>query len=154
MDKAKRIEEICAANGTGQDNLLPILHDVHAELGCIDAESERLVAKALNLTRAEVHGVVSFYHDFRTEPPGEHLVHLCRAEACQAMGARELERHAFDRLGIGYGETTADGQFTLLPVYCLGNCACSPSLRIDDDIYARVSAERFDELMAELEAEA
>lgn len=134
--------------------LLPVLHAVQEVFGHVPNDAVPMIAQAMNLSRAEVHGVLSFYHDFRTEPPGEHLVHLCRAEACQAMGARELERHAFDRLGIGYGETTADGQFTLLPVYCLGNCACSPSLRIDDDIYARVSAERFDELMAELEAEA
>ena len=134
--------------------LLPVLHAVQEVFGHVPNDAVPMIAQAMNLSRAEVHGVLSFYHDFRTEPPGEHLVQLCRAEACQAMGARELERHAFDRLGIGYGETTADGQFTLLPVYCLGNCACSPSLRIDDDIYARVSAERFDELMAELEAEA
>lgn len=111
-----------------------------------------MTASAMGLSRAEIHGVMSFYHDFRSEPAGEHIVHLCRAEACQAMGARELERHARERLGIGFGETTADGLFTLEPVYCLGNCACSPSIRINDATHARVSAEKFDALIAALEA--
>lgn len=133
--------------------LLPVLHALQDCFGHVPKEAVPLIAQAMNLSRAEVHGVMSFYHDFRTEPAGEHIVQLCRAEACQAMGARELERHAFERLGIGYGETTADGLFTLLPVYCLGNCACSPSLRINDDIHARVSAARFDDLIADLEAE-
>jgi formate dehydrogenase subunit gamma len=86
------------------------------------------------------------------EPPGEHTVQLCRAEACQAMGSRELERHALERLGVTYGETTPDGLFSLEPVYCLGNCACAPSIRINDEIHARVSPARFDELIAGLEA--
>jgi formate dehydrogenase subunit gamma len=107
----------------------------------------------MSLSRAEVHGVISFYHDFRTEPVGEQLVHLCRAEACQAMGSRELEQHARQRLGVDFGETTADGRFTLEAVYCLGNCACSPSIRIGDEVHARVSPGKFDELIARLEAE-
>jgi formate dehydrogenase subunit gamma len=110
-----------------------------------------MIASALNLSRAEVHGVMSFYHDFRAEPAGEHTVHLCRAEACQAMGARALERHVQARLGIGFGETTPDGLFTLEPVYCLGNCACPPSIRINDEVHARVSPDKFDELIAALE---
>ncbi len=111
-----------------------------------------MIAEALNLSRAEVHGVMSFYHDFRTEPAGENIIHLCRAEACQAMGARKLEQHVMERLGIGYGETTANGLVTLEPVYCLGNCACTPTIRINDDIHARVTAQKFDELMNSLEA--
>jgi formate dehydrogenase subunit gamma len=107
----------------------------------------------LSLSRTEVHGVLSFYHDFRCEPAGEHIIHLCRAEACQAMGARDLEQHVQERLGIGFGETTANGMFTLEPVYCLGNCACSPSIRINDEVYARVSGSTFDDLVARLEAE-
>jgi formate dehydrogenase subunit gamma len=133
--------------------LLPVLHSVQDKLGYIPREAVSLIAKAMNLSRAEIHGVMSFYHDFRSEPPGEHIVHLCRAEACQAMGARGLEQHARERLGVNFGETTADGLFTLEPVYCLGNCACSPSIRINDEIYARVSTEKFDELIAGLEAE-
>jgi len=95
---------------------------------------------------------MSFYHDFRGEPAGENILHLCRAEACQAMGSRELEHHAKERLGIDYGETTPDGLFSLEPVYCLGNCACSPSLRVNDDLHARVTAEKFDDLIAQMEA--
>ena len=131
--------------------LLPVLHAVQDKLGYIPPDAVAMIATALNLSRAEVHGVMGFYHDFRSEPPGEHIVHLCRAEACQAVGARDLEAHARERLGVGFGETTADGLFTLEPVYCLGNCACSPSVRINDEIHARVSPARFDELIARLE---
>ena len=131
--------------------LLPVLHSVQDIFGFIPREAVSLIAGAMSLSRAEIHGVMSFYHDFRSEPPGKHLVHLCRAEACQAMGAAGLEQHARERLGIDYGETTNDGQFTLEPVYCLGNCACSPSIRINDEIHARVSPERFDELITALE---
>lgn len=133
--------------------LLPVLHSVQDKLGFIPQEAVPLIAGAINLSRAEIHGVMSFYHDFRSEPAGEHIVHLCRAEACQAMGARGLEQHARDRLGIDFGQTTADGLFTLEPVYCLGNCACSPSIRINDEVHARVSADKFDELISRLEAE-
>jgi len=132
--------------------LMPVLHAVQDKLGYLPTDAVPIIAHALNLSRAEVHGVISFYQDFRTEAPGEHVLHLCRAEACQAMGARELERHARERLGIGFGETTADGLITLEPVYCLGNCACAPSIRINDEVHARVSTARFDELIAELES--
>jgi formate dehydrogenase subunit gamma len=131
--------------------LLPILHAIQQKLGHVPPGAVPMVAHALHLSRAEVHGVISFYHDFRLQPAGEHTVHLCRAEACQAMGARKLESHARERLGVEFGETTDDGLFTLEPVYCLGNCACSPSIRINDEIYARVSPEKFDELIASLE---
>ena len=156
MSAAVSLEEI--VDGVLEKNsrrigaLLPILHEVQDTLGYIPPDAVPMIAHALNLSRAEVHGVISFYHDFRTEPPGEHIVHLCRAEACQAMGARELEQHARKHLGVSFGETTANGLFTLEPVYCLGNCACAPSIRINDDIYARVSPARFDELIAELES--
>ena len=132
--------------------LLPVLHSIQDKLGHVPQEAIVMIARAMSLSRAEIHGVMSFYHDFRSEPAGEHIVHLCRAEACQAMGARELEQHARDRLGIDYGETTPDGLFTLEPVYCLGNCACSPSLRVNDDLHARVTAETFDELIEQMEA--
>ena len=146
------VEVAVNANRDRIGALLPVLHAIQDKLGHVPPDAVPMIANALNLSRAEVHGVISFYHDFRTEPSGEHIVHLCRAEACQAMGARELEQHARERLGVGYGETTADGLFTLEPVYCLGNCACAPSIRINDDIHARVSAARFDELIADLEA--
>jgi len=132
--------------------LMPVLHSIQDSFGFIPGEAVPIMASAMSLSRAEVHGVLSFYHDFRTEPAGEHIVQLCRAEACQAMGARELEAHVRGRLGVSFGETTADGLFTLEPVYCLGNCACSPSIRVDDETYARVTAEKFDALIAGLEA--
>jgi formate dehydrogenase subunit gamma len=156
MSAAVSLQEIVEvavnANRDRIGALLPVLHAIQDKLGHVPPDAVPMIANALNLSRAEVHGVISFYHDFRTEPSGEHIVHLCRAEACQAMGARELEQHARERLGVGYGQTTADGLFTLQPVYCLGNCACAPSIRINDDVHARVSAARFDELIAGLEA--
>ncbi|HKJ16675.1 MAG TPA: NAD(P)H-dependent oxidoreductase subunit E, partial [Xanthomonadales bacterium] len=118
-------------------------------LGHIPAEAVPMVAEGLNLSRAEVHGVIGFYHDFHTEPRGDNLVQLCRAEACQAGGGRELESHARDRLGIDYGGTTSDGKFTLEPVFCLGNCACTPSVRINDDIHADVTPKKLDDLLAQ-----
>ena len=132
--------------------LLPLLHAIQAAIGYVPAESVAEIAGALNLSRAEVHGVISFYHDFRSEPAGRHVLQICRAEACQAMGSRALEAHAKNTLGIDYGDTTADGAISLQPVYCLGNCACSPSVRIDDDVHARVDAQRLDALLAALPA--
>jgi formate dehydrogenase subunit gamma len=149
----REIVEAAVAEQRGRIGpLLPVLHSIQDKLGYVPADAVPMIARALGISRAEVHGVITFYHDFRTEPAGEHIVHLCRAEACQAMGARDLERHACERLGIGLGETTADGLFTLEPVYCLGNCACPPSIRINDEIHARVSAVKFDELIDRLEA--
>jgi len=147
------VESVKARHRDRVGPLLPVLHAIQEIYGFIPREAVTLLAGAMNLSRAEIHGVVGFYHDFRTEPPGEHIVHLCRAEACQAMGARALERHVRDRLGVDFGETTPDGRFTLEPVYCLGNCACTPSIRINDEVFARVSAEKFDRLIAELEAQ-
>ena len=128
--------------------LLPLLHGLQARLGFIPADAVPVIAKALHLSRAEVHGVISFYHDFRSEPAGSHVLQICRAEACQAMGGRTLEAHAKASLGIDFGGTTADGAISLEAVYCLGNCACSPSVRLDDQVYARVDAARLDQLLA------
>jgi len=130
--------------------LMPLLHEIQAHLGHIPKDSVAAIARGMGLSRAEVHGVISFYHDFHYGPRGFTTIHLCRAEACQAMGARQLEQHVKTRLGIDFGGTTADGRFSLEPVYCLGNCACSPSIRIGDDVHARVDAKRFDELLAEV----
>ncbi|NND44269.1 MAG: formate dehydrogenase subunit gamma [Gammaproteobacteria bacterium] len=127
--------------------LMPLLHAVQETIGFIPPDAIRVIGKGMGLSRAEVHGVISFYHDFRTTPGGETTIHICRAEACQAMGARELEVHAKTFLGVDYGGTTEDGRFTLQPVYCLGNCACSPSIRIGDDVFARVTPERFSKLV-------
>jgi len=146
------VEAAVAAHRDRIGALLPVLHEVQDKLGYVPGDAVSMIASALHLSRAEVHGVISFYHDFRTEPPGEHMVHICRAEACQAMGARELERHVGERLGIGLGQTTADGLVTLEPVYCLGNCACAPSIRINDEIHARVTPEKFNGLIDGLEA--
>jgi formate dehydrogenase subunit gamma len=127
--------------------LLPILHAVQDELGYIPEDSVPVIAEVLNLSRAEVHGVVTFYHFFRTHPPGKQTLYLCRAEACQSMGARELERYARAKLDVDFHETTADGRFSLEPVYCLGNCACSPAVMLDETVYGRVTPARLDEIL-------
>jgi len=127
--------------------LLEILHAVQDELGHVPAAVVPLIAEALNLSRAEVHGVVSFYHHFRGERPGSTVVQLCRAEACQSMNARALEEHATRRLGVPCGGTTADGRVTLEAVYCLGNCACAPSMMVNGELHGRVTPSRFDELV-------
>jgi len=133
--------------------LLPILHDVQETLGYIPPSAVPQIAKSLNQSSAEIHGVISFYHQFRTHPVGKHNVEICRAEACQALGSRALEAHAKRSLGVDYHQTTDDGAIYLEPVYCLGNCACSPSVRIGDRVHARVTPERFDALMEELRVE-
>jgi len=127
--------------------LIEILHEVQRSLGCVPAGAVPLIAGALNLSRAEVHGVVSFYHHFRSAPGGRRVLRLCRAEACQSMNGRALEQHAMRRLGIGFGETTPDGGFTLEAVYCLGLCACSPAAMIDEEVHGRLTPERLDELL-------
>ncbi|WP_262964973.1 formate dehydrogenase subunit gamma [Methylobacter psychrophilus] len=138
------VQEITTALKDKPGALLPILHAIQDKIGYVPAESVPAIAKALNLSRAEVHGVISFYHYFRESKPGNHTIYLCRAESCQAMGGKKLEQHVKDRLGIDFHETTADGEFSLEPVYCLGNCACSPAMQIGTEIYGRVSADSFD----------
>ncbi|MFI4868366.1 MAG: formate dehydrogenase subunit gamma [Steroidobacterales bacterium] len=131
-----------------EGSLLPILHAVQDRLGWIPPRTVSLIAYELNLTRAEIHGVLSFYHYFRQHQPGQHVIYLCRAEACQAVGAVQLEAHAKRALGTEFHGTSADGRYTLEPVYCLGNCACGPSLMIDRELHGRMTAERFDQLIA------
>jgi len=121
--------------------LLEILHLVQNELGCVPPDSVPLIASALNLSRAEVHGVVSFYHHFREQPAGQHTIKLCRAEACQAMSGDALAVFATRRLGVEFGATRNDGKVTLEAVYCLGNCACAPSAMIDGQLHGRVQRE-------------
>ncbi|MHB8504765.1 MAG: formate dehydrogenase subunit gamma [Acidimicrobiales bacterium] len=128
--------------------LLPVLHALQEVFGCVDGRAVPLVADALNLSRAEVHGVVSFYADFRSAPPGRYTVRVCRAEACQAMGADRLTRHATERLGVPLGGTTPDGAVTLEQVFCLGNCALAPSVMVDGRVVGRVDGARFDALVA------
>lgn len=126
--------------------LVQILHAFLDRFSWISDEAIRQLASELNLSRADVHGVVSYYHDFRTSPPGKHVVKICEAEACQSMGSRELSEHAQESLGLGMHESNDD--VTLEPVYCLGNCACSPAIMVDGKTFGRVNADRFDEIVA------
>lgn len=146
---AERAMTIVEDNRHLRGALLPILHALQEEFGYIDEEAIPLLATALNLSRADVHGVVSFYHEFRREKPGRHTIKVCRAEACQSMGANALVDHIKKRLQVDFHGTTADGAFTLEPVFCLGNCALSPAVMIDENLHGRVSPDRFDELAAE-----
>lgn len=127
--------------------LLPLLHALQSEVGFVPPQSVPLIADALNLSRAEVHGVISFYHDFRSRPPGRHVLRLCRAEACQSMGAERLAELVKHELGLELGATSADGEFTLEPVYCLGNCACAPALMLDGEVHGRLSEARVKALL-------
>jgi len=127
--------------------LLPILHALQEEFGYIDDAMIPLIAEGLNISHAEVHGVISFYHDFRRAPAGRHTLQICRAESCQAMGCNSLIAHVEKSLGVKMGETSGDGSFTLRPVYCLGNCALSPAVMLDGQPYGRVSAAVADSLI-------
>ncbi len=130
---------------------LPILHALQERFGYIDRAAIPMVAEVLNLSQAEIHGVVAFYDDFREQPPGRHTLRLCRAEACQAMGANALVAQAEKRLRAGLGATTLDGKVSLAAVYCLGNCACAPALMLDGELIGRVDAARLDQLLDRLE---
>jgi formate dehydrogenase subunit gamma len=129
--------------------LLPILHALQEEFGYIDTAAEPLIAETLNITRAEVHGVITFYHDFRREPAGRHVLKLCRAEACQSAGGDPLAARAEARLGVPMGSTAADGSVTLEPVYCLGLCAVAPSAMLDGRLVGRLDEARLEALLAE-----
>jgi formate dehydrogenase subunit gamma len=143
-----RGEEVIAAHTHMEGATLPILHALQAEFGYVPAEAEPMIAHALNLSRAEVHGVVSFYHDFRRAPPGRHVLKLCRAEACQAVGADALHEHACKRLGVALGETTPDGAVTVEQVFCLGLCASGPSAMLDGKPIGRLNPSRLDAVLA------
>lgn len=130
--------------------LLPILHGIQAEFGYVPRESLPVIAEALNLSRAEVYGVVTFYHDYRSKPAGRHLLKLCQAEACQSMGSDRVAAQVKQALGIDFHETTKDGAVTLEPVYCLGLCACSPSAMLDGEVIGRLDAEKIAEIVAEV----
>jgi formate dehydrogenase subunit gamma len=129
--------------------LLVVLHAIQDRLGFVPRDAVPLIATELNLSRAEVHGVVSFYHHFRERPAGRHVVRVCRAEACQSMRGAELAQHANRALGVEFDQTDAEGNFTLESVFCLGNCACAPAVMIDDELYGRVTTERFDALLTQ-----
>ena len=132
--------------------LLPLLHSIQDTIGFVPEDAYLPISKALSLSVAEVHGVVTFYHHFRSHKPGRHIMQICRAESCQAMGSEALEAHAKKCLGVDYHQTTADEAITLEPIYCLGNCALSPSVMVDDEVYGRVSAADLDALIAEARA--
>lgn len=133
---------IIAAEATREGATLPILHALQVAFGYIHAEAIPMIAETLNLTRAEVYGVVSFYHDFRREPAGRHVIKVCRAEACQSMGCEDLVTRLERALGIRLSETTHDRRITLEEVYCLGNCALSPAVLIDDELHGRATEEK------------
>ncbi len=129
--------------------LVQVLHAFMDRFGWISSDAIRQLADELNLSRADVHGVVSYYHDFRTSPAGKHVVKICEAEACQAMGSRDLSEHAKKSLGLDMHES--NDNVTLEPIYCLGNCACSPAIMVDGKTFGRVSAKRFDEIVAAMD---
>jgi len=139
-----------ASNKNKPGALLPILHGIQDNIGHIPPEAVPEIASELNLSRAEVHGVITFYHHFRQTPPGRHTVQICQAESCQAMGSAALTEHAKKTLGVDFHQTTADQEYSLEPVYCLGNCACSPAVMINDEIYGRVTPARLSELLEEV----
>lgn len=141
------------ANQHLEGPLLPILHQIQHKLGHIPSEYVKDIAHALNLSRAEVHGVISFYHTFTALPQGQHIIEVCRAESCQSKGGRQVEAAVKAKLGIDFEQTTDDGKFTLEPVYCLGNCGCSPTIKIDSNVYGRVSIKSVEALIDSLKME-
>lgn len=145
----ERTLAICAGHDIRDGALLPILQEVQAEFGFVPKESIPVIATALNLSRADVHGVVTFYHDFRDHPPGRHVLKLCRAEACQSVGGEHLATRTRETLGLDWGETSADGATTLEPVYCLGLCSVAPAAMLDGRLHGRLDDDRLAELLAE-----
>jgi formate dehydrogenase subunit gamma len=141
---------VCDRHGNRPDALLEILHDVQSEIGHVPENTLPIIAKALNLSRAEVYGVATFYHDFHLKPSGKHTIKLCRAEACQSMGARELQAMAEKFLNVRMGGTTSDNRITLEATYCLGLCASAPAMTVNEKPVARVNAARFEKLVGEL----
>lgn len=137
-------ETILAAHAGREGGLLPILHDLQAAFGCVPEEAVAPIARALNLTRADVHGVISFYHDFRRAPPGRHVLKLCRAEACQAMGGAGIAEQFCRGRGVGWGATTPDGALTVERVFCLGLCATAPAALLDGEPFGRLTLARLE----------
>ena len=149
LPEAERVRVIVAAHQEQRGALMPILHAVQAEFGYLDPAIVPVLAHALNLSTAEVHGVITFYRDFRRARPGRTVVRICRAEACQAVGADALAEHAQARLGVAFGATTPEGSVTLDEVFCLGNCALGPAVQVDGRLHGRVSTDRLDALLGE-----
>ncbi len=151
--KIDGVQAIINANKHLEGALLPILHGLQDQYGYIPEVAYQPITEALAITLADLKGVISFYHFFRTTPPAKHVIQVCRAEACQAMGGRQLEAHAKQKLGVDWHGKTLDQQFQLEQVFCLGNCACAPAVRVGDEVIGRVSPERFDALLEELQTE-
>jgi formate dehydrogenase subunit gamma len=147
----ERADALIAEHSSLEGPLLPILHAIVEEFGYVDEAAEPLIADTLNISRAEVHGVVTFYHDFRRKPAGRHVLKLCRAEACQAAGADAIAARAEQHLSVAMGETSADGRVTLEPIYCLGLCACAPSAMFNGRVHGRLDEARLDALIAEMQ---
>lgn len=153
LEEAKAfVDDWMQREGAGRDQLLPLLHAVQDEIGYIDDTLVPAIAAALNLSRADVHGVLTFYHDYRRQPAGRHIVKLCRAESCQARGGAAIEAAAAERLGVAMGETRRDGHVTLEPVYCLGLCAIGPNALVDGRPVARIDAATLDRIAIEIAA--
>ena len=143
--------EIIDRHSAREGALLPILHDVQAAFACVPGEAVPFIAEALNLTRAEVHGVISFYHDFRDKPAGRHVLKLCRAEACQSMNGAALAQKVLDRFDLDWGETTPDGRVTVEAIYCLGLCASAPSALLDGEPMARLTPQSIDDIARQVD---
>lgn len=151
-DVAERTIDVINEYKAIEGPLLPVLHAIQEEFGYVPAETLTLIAEALNLSRAEVHGVMTFYHDFRASPTGRHVIRLCRAEACQSMDGDRVSEAVQKLLGIGWGETTGDGKITLEAVYCLGLCACAPAAQVDDRLIGRLNEGKAERMIAEARA--
>lgn len=149
-DVVARTKVVIAEMAHLEGPLLPMLHGIQEEFGFVPAESVPVVAEALNISRAEAHGVVTFYHDYRSAPAGRHVLKLCQAEACQSMGSERIAALVQQALGIGFHQTTADGSVTLEPVYCLGLCACAPAAMLDGEVVGRLDASAVEEIVAEV----
>lgn len=148
----QKIQVIIAQHKNMPGALLPLLHSIQDTIGYVPEACYLPISKALALSVAEVHGVVTFYHHFRRHPAGRHILQVCRAESCQAMGSEKLEANIKSSLGIDYHQTTEDGAITLEPVYCLGNCACSPAVMMDDEVYGRMDNQKVAELIGDARA--
>ena len=148
-DDLEKIDAHILAHQKVPGGLLPLLHAIQDDIGYVPEAVYPQISQALALSVAEVHGFVTFYHHFRTHPVGKHVLQVCRAESCQAMGSEKLEADIKAELGIDYHETTKDGEITLLPVYCLGNCACSPAVMMDEEVYGRVDMAQMAEIVSE-----
>jgi formate dehydrogenase subunit gamma len=145
-----RAIEIIAIHRAEEGAAMPMLHALQAEFGCVPLDAEPLIAAALNISRAEVHGIVTFYHEFRRTPPGRHMLHVCRAEACQSVGGEAVGTHLRNALGLDWHQTTKDGAVTVEPVFCLGLCACGPAALLDGHPIGRLTPARIDRMLETL----